>query len=225
MVPSRILRDRGVLGLARDLVQLVHVHDAVLGVHHVEVGGLEQAHEDVLHVLAHVAGLGEAGGVHDGEGDLEGARQRAREQRLAGSGRADQEDVRLLQLDVLDRAARIDPLVVVVDRDAHRLLGALLPDDVVVEDLLDLGRLGKRALGRSRATIRLPFQDVVAELHALAADVDRGTGDQTRNLVLAAAAEAAPDGVRRIDPLLHARGPSRPEPARPFSPCWVRVWR
>src|SRR6185503_13347212 len=111
-------------------------------------------------------------------------------------------------------------------RDAQRLLGAILPDDVIIEHLLDLGRLGQGPLGRARAAIRLPFQDVVAQLDALAADVDGRTGDQARDFVLAAAAEAAPDGMRRIDPFLHAgAGLSRPEPARTFSPCWVRVWR
>jgi hypothetical protein len=38
---------------------------------------------------------------------------------------------------------RLDPLVVVVDRDRQRLLGRLLPDDVGVEELEDLPRLGQ----------------------------------------------------------------------------------
>ena len=52
--------DGRVLGLARDLVDLVDVDDAALGALHVVVRGLEQAQDDVLHVLADVAGLGEA---------------------------------------------------------------------------------------------------------------------------------------------------------------------
>jgi hypothetical protein len=72
----------------------------VLGVDQVEVRRLQQAHEDVLDVLADVARLGEAGRVDDGERHLEEARERAREQRLAGAGRPDEQDVRLLELDV-----------------------------------------------------------------------------------------------------------------------------
>ena len=47
--------DRGVIGLARDLVDLVDVDDPALGALDVEVGGLDQAQEDVLDVFADVA--------------------------------------------------------------------------------------------------------------------------------------------------------------------------
>ena len=72
-----------------------------LGLLDVVVGGLDQLEEDVLDVLADVAGLGEGGGVGDGEGDVEHAGQRLGEQRLAAAGGAEQEDVRLLQLDLV----------------------------------------------------------------------------------------------------------------------------
>ena len=59
--------DRRVLGLAGDLVDLVDVDDPGLGLLDVVVGGLDQLEQDVLDVLADVAGLGERGGVGDGE--------------------------------------------------------------------------------------------------------------------------------------------------------------
>jgi hypothetical protein len=68
-----------------------------------------------------------------------------REQRLAGPRRADQQDVRLGQLDVVPAPRLLldlDPLVVVVDRDRQLLLGPFLADDVLVEELLDF--LGRR---------------------------------------------------------------------------------
>ena len=37
----------------------------------VAVGRLDELEEDVLHVLVHVAGLGQGGGVDDGEGHVE----------------------------------------------------------------------------------------------------------------------------------------------------------
>ena len=95
--------DRGVLGLAGDLVDLVDVDDAPLGPLHVVVRGLEEPQDDVLHVLADVAGLGEARGVGDGERHVQDPGEGLGQQRLAGAGRADQEDVRLLQLDVARR--------------------------------------------------------------------------------------------------------------------------
>ena len=95
-----VARDRRVVRLARDLVDLVDVDDAGLGALDVEVGGLDQLEQDVLDVLAHVAGLGERRGVGDGERHVEDARQRLREQRLAAARGAEEQDVALGQLDV-----------------------------------------------------------------------------------------------------------------------------
>ena len=54
----------------------------------VEVGRLEQAQEDVLDVLAHVAGFGQRRRVGDAEGHVEHPGQRLRQERLAAAGRA-----------------------------------------------------------------------------------------------------------------------------------------
>ena len=51
---------RRVVALARDLVDLVDVDDAALRPLDVVVGVLQQVDDDVLDVLADVAGLGEA---------------------------------------------------------------------------------------------------------------------------------------------------------------------
>ena len=118
----------------------------------VEVGGLDQPQQDVLDILADVAGLGQRGGVGDAEGHVQDARQRLRQQRLAAAGRADQQDVALAQLDVVDLHPGGDALVVVVDGDGEHLLGAILPDDVLVELLEDL--LGRRDLGDRELLLR-----------------------------------------------------------------------
>ena len=135
--------DRRVLVLAADLVDLVDVDDALLALLDVAAGGLQQLEDDVLDVLADIARLGERGGVDDREGHRQQLGERLREQRLAGAGGADQQDVRFRELDVV-AAARLlldlDPLVVVVDRDGELLLGPFLADDVLVEELLDLLR-------------------------------------------------------------------------------------
>jgi hypothetical protein len=59
--------------------------------------------------------LGQAGRVGDREGDVQDLGERLGEQRLAAAGGADQEDVRLLQLDV--RHLGVDALEVIVDGD------------------------------------------------------------------------------------------------------------
>ena len=52
--------DRDVVGGLADLVDLVDVDDAPLGGFEVEIGGVQQLEQDVLDVLADVAGLGQA---------------------------------------------------------------------------------------------------------------------------------------------------------------------
>ena len=110
--------ERSRIGLARDLVDLVDVDDAPLGLVDVVIGRLQQADEDVLHVLAHVTGLGEGGGVGDGERHVEQPGQGLGNQRFAAAGGADEDDVGLLQLDLVTARDRRggDALVVVVHR-------------------------------------------------------------------------------------------------------------
>src|SRR5207249_3954052 len=68
--------DADVLAGLGDLVHLVDVDDAALGRLNVEVCRVQQLQEQVLDVLADVAGLGQRGGVADGEWDVEDAGQR-----------------------------------------------------------------------------------------------------------------------------------------------------
>ena len=98
----------------------------------------------------------------------------------------------LPQLDVVGADLGVDALVVVVDGDRENLLGALLADDVVVEDGLDLGRLGHRRQAEAlRLLLDLLGDDVVAQADALVADVDRRPGDELLDLLLALPAEGA----------------------------------
>jgi hypothetical protein len=86
----------------------------------------------------------------------------------------------------------VDAAVVVVDGDREDLLGALLPDHVLIEHALDVGRLGHRGQAEPLG-ILLYFlgDDVVAQPDALIADVHRGAGDQLSNFLLALSAEGA----------------------------------
>ena len=189
--------DRRVLRLAGDLVDLVDVDDAGLGALDVVVGGLDQLEEDVLDVLADVARLGQRRGVGDRERDVQHPGQGLRQVRLAAAGRAEQQDVGLGQLDRVAAGARragrlgLDPLVVVVDRDRERLLGLVLADDVVVEELADLHRLGKLFPLHLAGLGQLLFDDLVAEVDALVADVDTWARDELLDLLLRLAAEGA----------------------------------
>ena len=94
-----IAGEGNVFGLARNLVDFVDVDDAALGALHVVVRILEQAQNNVLDVFADVAGFGERGSVGNRERNLQHAGERLCQQRLADAGRADQQDIRLLDLD------------------------------------------------------------------------------------------------------------------------------
>ena len=220
-----VARDRRVLGLARDLVDLVDVDDAGLGLLDVVVGRLDQLEQDVLDVFADVAGFGERGGVGDRERHLQQARERLREQRLAAAGGADEQDVRLLQLDVgVAVAVRLHALVVVVDRDGEDLLRLLLADHVVVEVLVDLTRLRELVELHLGALRELFLDDLVAEVDALVADVDAGTGDELLDLLLALPAEGALQQVASVTELGHD-SPSDPVElsSRPRAPATTRA--
>src|SRR5450631_3388366 len=65
--------NRGVIGLATDLVDFVDIDDAALGSFDIVVGGLQQLENDVLHVLADIARLGQGRRVGHGKGHVEGA--------------------------------------------------------------------------------------------------------------------------------------------------------
>src|SRR5207249_2964262 len=133
------------------------------------------------------AGLGEAGRVGDRERHVEDARERLREKRLAAAGRADEQNVRLAELDVVDAVAGRDALVMVVDRHRQRLLRLILPDDVLVEDLVDApwARDLLPEGARLRRLHELLVHDLAAERDALVADVDALPRDQLADLVLA----------------------------------------
>ena len=151
-----VTRDGNVVGGPGDLVDLIHENDAPLGLLDIVIGGLHQLEHDVLHILAHVAGLGQRGGVGDGEGHPQNARQGTGQQGLARSGGAEQEDVRLFQLDLvlfvgvplLALAALLKSLViggrqtpvVVVDRHRQHLFGMVLTDHVFIEQPFDVRR-------------------------------------------------------------------------------------
>ena len=95
-------------------------------------GHVHQVADDAVHVLAHVAHLGELGGLHLDEGRVGQLGQAARDLGLADAGGADHQDV-------LGRDLGAQLLVhllaapAVAQRDGHGTLGIALADDVAVE--------------------------------------------------------------------------------------------
>src|SRR5262245_47649254 len=138
-------------------------------------------------------------------------------QRFAGAGRADQQDVRLREFDVVVLGLVVETLVVIMDRDREHLLGVILTDDIVVKNFAYL--LGGRdAVARlhQRGFILLA-DDVHAQFDALVANEHGRAGDELAHLVLALAAERAVErilGIVTAD-LVHLRTPTRYKLSQP----------
>ena len=147
-------------------------------------------------------GLGQRRGIGKREGHVENFRQRLRQQGLAGSRRADQQDIRFLQLDFARRGGRRRPalphenaLVVVINRDGEFFLGLALADYVLIEPFFELLRLRQmeyRRVGFFRAVF---FENRVANRNALIANVGfrivAGRRDQLPDDLLVLMAERA----------------------------------
>jgi len=102
---------------------------------------------------------------------------------------------------------------VVVDGDREGALGGVLADDVLLQNVVDLAWLGQvLQLDRAGRRGQLLVDYLVAEVDALVADVDAGSGDQLLDLALRLAAEAAEELLVRVcgpcqrDPLLRGSG-------------------
>src|SRR5256885_2782801 len=218
---GHVPRDRGVAGLHQDLSDLVDVDDAALRLVDVVVAVLEELLDDVLHVLADVARLGERGRVGDHERDVQEARHRLREQRLARSGGTDEEDVRFGELDLVILREVLQALVVVVHRDRKDLLRELLADHVLIQDPADFPGRRQVGFGGLAALVRGAFlaDDVVAQLDALVADEHRRPGDQIPHLVLALAAEGAVEKLFAAGFFGHGSAFNPPPPLPPPRPA------
>ncbi len=129
--------------------------------------------------------------VGNRERHIEQSCQSLGKQRLARTGRTDQQDVRFGQFDLVVARTRFQTLVVVVDRDREHLLGAVLANHVLIENVEDLLRLGQVTACRSGLFLKFFTNDVVAELHAFIADEYGRARNQLADFVLALAAERA----------------------------------
>jgi len=156
-----------------------------------------------------------AGGVGDGERHVEHLGERLRQVGLPAAGRPEHQDVRLGQLDPVVRVtpalvAGLDALVVVVDRHRQGALGRALADYILVEEVVDLGGLGQLVELDLTGLGQLLFDDLVAEIDALVADVHAGSSDQFLNLLLALPAEGALEQVTAVTDASHVCVPNIP---------------
>ena len=190
---GHIPSDGCVFALAGDFVDLIHIDDTPLRQLYVKVCRLKQTQEDILHIVAYIAGLRKSGGIGNGEGHLQHPSQSLGKQGFAAAGGADHEDVALLQLHILTAAVK-DAFIVVIYGHGEGDFRSLLPDDIFVQHRLDFPGSGQTIrrfefVFRSWAVIIL--QNGHTQLDALVADPDAGALDHAVYLIFALATERA----------------------------------
>ena len=190
--------DRDVLARLADLVDLVDVDDAALGRFDVEVGGVEQLQEQVLDVLADVAGFGQRRGVADGERHVEACGPACGPSSVLPQPVGPTSRMFDLSISTSESSSAVhQPLVVAVHGDGQHALGRFLADHVFVElgdDLARRGDAGEELLARA-AALALLVENRLAELDALAADVDVARSFDQRSDVAIALATERTEGV------------------------------
>ena len=166
-----------VLALAGDLVYLIDIDNAFLGTRNVKVRRLKQLEDNVLNILADIAGLGKRRGVSYRKGHVEHLSHRLGKKGLAAAGGADEQDVALLKLNIALRGME-DTLIVIIYRNGQNYLRAFLTDNILIQIFLDLFRLRQLFESKRKPVIAgysfglVIFADYVhAHAHAVITDI------------------------------------------------------
>jgi hypothetical protein len=118
-----------------------------------------------------------------------------REESLAGSGRTYEKNIGFAEFHIAGLLVQKDPLVVIVNRDGEFFLGAVLADDIAIEELLDLRRAGKPARGSGGLLALFILENRLADADAFIANVRprivRGLTNELLHLLLSLMAEGA----------------------------------
>src|SRR5699024_5747653 len=132
--------------------------------------------DDALDVLADIAGLGQRRGIDHDERHFQAARQRFRQQRLAGAAWPDQQYVAFGNLDRIVAAIMRNALVVIVNSDSQNLLGLFLPDHILIELRVNLARLRQLTHGIRAGTAEFMLEQINAITHAKLANISGWSG-------------------------------------------------
>ena len=182
--------DGGIFALTGDLIHFIDVDDAPFCPLHIKIRSLQQANKDILHIVAHIAGLGQCGGVSNGKGHIQDLGQGLGKEGLAGARGTDQQDVALLQFHI-GIIGDGDTLIVIIHSHGKGDLCLLLADNIAVHVLLDLHGGGQPL--HQMVGYFILVQQFAAGLHAIAANIHTRACDEP-GLMLPLAAETATDG-------------------------------
>ena len=197
---AHVACDGRVRGLTCNLVDFVDKDNAAFSFRYVIIGGLQQTHDDAIHIFAHVACFGKHRRIGNRERHVQKTGHRLCQQGLSRTSRANQEQVRLFDIDIVLGLVRLlvaKALVMVVNRHRERHLRTVLPNDKIVQVCLDFGRERKRLCGNFLRflflfrTGQVFFQDTAAHAYAIAANIRPCTGNHLFDLFRRLSAKTA----------------------------------
>ena len=124
---------------------------------------------------------------------------------FTGSRGAQEQDIRLgaVHIFLVARFARTYTLVVVVDGDRKRTLGAVLADHPRIEEFEDFTRLWERKTRGRALRFGIFGNDFVAQVDTLVANVNAGSPNELADLLLALSAERALEGLSSVGQSTH----------------------
>ena len=144
---AHVTRDGGVSGLPCNLIDFVDKDNAAFSLRHIVIGSLQKAHDNAIDVFAHITSFGQDRRIGNRERHVQETGHRLRQERLTRTGRADQEQVRLFDIDIVLGLVRLliaQAFVMVVNRHRERHLCTVLSNDKIVQVRLDFGRERER---------------------------------------------------------------------------------
>ena len=155
---GNIAGDGGVFAFAGDLIDLVNIDDAAFRQFHIEIRRLQKPQQDILDVIAHIAGFCQRSSVGNSERYLQYTGQRLGKQGFAAAGGTDHQNVAFLQLHIL-AAAKKDTFVVVIHRHGQGNFGCFLSHHILIQHGLDLMRC--RNLVKAGRCLRLCVVSII----------------------------------------------------------------
>ena len=178
------------------LVYFIYKHNALLRLRHVIVRHLQQTGKDTFNILAYVTGFRQHGCIHDSKRYMQQFGNGTGKQSLTGSGTAHHDDIGLFNLHIIIPRFLQQALIMIVHRYRQETFRIILPDNILIEKILNLYRFRKFfQIQFHSATAFLGIQSLLSNLIGLdsttIADVAVHPRYKEADLIFRASAETA----------------------------------
>ena len=136
-----IAGDRRVIALTCYLINFINKDDTALGSLNIIVRNLQQAAQDALYILAHIACFGKYSSIDNGERHIKKLCYGTGQKGLTCTCRAYHDYIALFYLNTILVYRLLQTLIVIVDRNCQMAFCLILSDDIFIKISLYLTRL------------------------------------------------------------------------------------